>query len=113
MTVAGWGTTSEGGVLSDVPLQVSLPVVTNAACADAYGSSAIDAGMVCAGFVGEGGRDSCQGDSGGPLFAADSSGRVTLAGVVSWGSGCKKLCWDSNRVAFLKLHPRLHERNCA
>ena len=89
VTVAGWGTTSEGGSLSDAPLQVSLPVVTNEVCAVAYGSSAIDAGMVCAGFVGEGGRDSCQGDSGGPLFAADSSGRVTLAGVVSWGSGCK------------------------
>ena len=33
------------------------------------------------------GKDACQGDSGGPLTVVET-GQHTLAGVVSWGTGC-------------------------
>ena len=89
LTVAGWGTTTEGGQPSDVPLRVRVPIVTNAQCNDAYGTGSIAAGMVCAGFP-DGQRDSCQGDSGGPLFGVDSNGQYVLVGVVSWGFGCAR-----------------------
>ena len=59
LTVSGWGTTSEGGQASDVPLRVRVPIVSNAQCNAAYGAGSITAGMVCAGFP-DGGRDSCQ-----------------------------------------------------
>jgi len=89
LTVAGWGTTSSGGPSSDVALQVSVPVVPNEVCnqPSAYDGLITD-DMLCAGLVGEGGKDSCQGDSGGPLFASDSLGNHVLVGVVSWGYSC-------------------------
>lgn len=84
--VTGWGT-----IRSDVPLpfpqtlqEVSVPIVTNNRCSEAYTS--ITSNMVCAGLE-EGGKDSCQGDSGGPLVSKMGSIWV-LGGVVSFGRGC-------------------------
>ncbi len=85
--VAGWGYTSEGsGVTTPDLREVDLPVVSNAVCAQAYGSSRINDNNLCAGFK-MGGQDSCSGDSGGPLFDAKSN---VLIGTVSWGSGCAR-----------------------
>ena len=87
LIVAGWGTTSSGGSLSDEAMRVTVPIVSNDACNQAYGQGQILDGMVCAGRMGVGGIDSCQGDSGGPLFGV-SDGKQILTGVVSWGQGC-------------------------
>lgn len=87
-TVAGWGTTSEGGSTSSQLLEVDLPIISDADCAAYYGSSTNGAFEVCAG-VPEGGKDSCQGDSGGPLMVGSGS-EALLIGIVSWGEGCAR-----------------------
>jgi len=84
LTVAGWGTTTEGGSIPEDLLKVTVPVVGRDACNSAYGAGQITDAMFCAGFD-EGGKDACQGDSGGPI-RDDASG--ALVGVVSWGQGC-------------------------
>ncbi|NCT22406.1 serine protease, partial [bacterium] len=48
-TVTGWGDTSEGGNLSDVLMEVSVPIVSNASCNQAYGI--ITDNMLCAGLA--------------------------------------------------------------
>lgn len=60
----GHGTTREGGLVSDVLLQVEVPVVPFATCNSRsyYDGDVIDDAMICAG---EAGLDACQGDSGG------------------------------------------------
>ncbi|RJQ69922.1 serine protease [Pseudonocardiaceae bacterium YIM PH 21723] len=83
-TVLGWGTTSEGGDLSDNLLQVTVPFVSDNTCTTAYKGDFKADTMVCAGFK-DGGKDSCQGDSGGPLVAGGK-----LVGVVSFGDGCAR-----------------------
>jgi len=85
-TVTGWGTTTEGGSISQVLREVTLPVVSNAFCNTAYGS--ITARMICAYQTG-GGKDSCQGDSGGPAFITQQTSYQQI-GIVSWGQGCAR-----------------------
>ncbi|XP_046644572.1 trypsin-1-like isoform X2 [Daphnia pulicaria] len=83
VTVAGWGTTKEGGNLSNVLLKTTVPVVSDEDCRLIYGAGLIVDSMLCAGYT-SGGYDSCQGDSGGQLMLGDK----TLVGIVSWGKGC-------------------------
>nr|AAS21446.1 trypsin [Oikopleura dioica] len=87
--VAGWGLTSEGGPQSRDLMEVSVPIVTNKECQNAYSHRPVDDTMFCAGKK-EGGEDGCQGDSGGPIVTVDGDGKVSLAGVVSWGVGCAR-----------------------
>ena len=87
VVVAGWGTTSEGGNISDLLLQVTVPVVSNTDCHNVYtaqGAGPITNNMFCAGAA-AGGLDSCQGDSGGPILDQATG---ALVGVVSSGIGC-------------------------
>ena len=84
-TIAGWGTTSEGGDTADTLQEAQVPITTDAYCAGAY-SDFDPATMVCAGFP-QGGVDTCQGDSGGPLFGG-SAGALKLVGATSFGEGC-------------------------
>ena len=86
-TVAGWGTTTEGGSAASALRFVDVPVVARATCQSQYsGLFTITANMICAAET-AGGQDSCQGDSGGPLVPTGSS---TLIGVVSFGNGCAR-----------------------
>lgn len=80
----GFGSTVEGGGLSNTFLEVTVKAYTAAQCnvASAYGGDIIDSVMICAGWD-TGGRDSCQGDSGGPIVDASN----VLVGVVSFGIG--------------------------
>lgn len=78
--VSGWGTLSSGGSSPDVLMAVTVPIVSDDDCRDAYGQNDIKDTMICAG---EEGKDSCQGDSGGPMTCSGMH-----CGVVSWGYGC-------------------------
>jgi len=83
--VTGWGTTSEGGSISNELRQVIVPFINLSTCQQEY-PNMVDETMVCAGRAGV---DSCQGDSGGPLVTKHAdNGRWYQAGIVSWGRGC-------------------------
>lgn len=116
-TVAGWGTTAEGGQTSSRLLAVDLAVDTDASCAAAYGPDFDPVAEICASLPG---KDACQGDSGGPLFAPPvvpkkakatpqthnvqverkkkhkrkhepvQPAQVTQFGIVSFGQGCAR-----------------------
>lgn len=89
-TVAGWGLLEEGGEASPVLMKVTVPILTNPACAADYANAGvgISLNMLCAG---QDGKDSCQGDSGGPGMVDDPTlGDFRLAGVVSFGIGCAR-----------------------
>lgn len=117
--ISGWGTTSSGGVASDVLLAVDVPIVSNDVCNADYENFGdefyhITDAMLCAGKRGVGGVDACQGDSGGPLVVRDE-----LHGVVSWGNACALAThpgvyanvanlrpWIDARIAELKVNTR-------
>ena len=81
LTIIGFGTTEQGGSLSDVLLETKVYVTNFAAC-DASYSNVLDATVhLCAASPG---KDTCQGDSGGPILDANG----TIVGVVSFGRGC-------------------------
>jgi len=87
-TIAGWGTTSEGGDTPDTLQEAEVPITTDPYCAGAYDD--FDATtMVCAGFP-EGGVDTCQGDSGGPMFGHAADGSLRVVGATSFGEGCAR-----------------------
>ncbi|MDQ3554659.1 MAG: serine protease [Chloroflexota bacterium] len=93
----GWGNTlaqpvgpGDGGVHYPKRLrEVSLPLVSDAECANAYTIEGITSfhsrTMLCAGKTG---KDTCQGDSGGPLFVEAVTGGYIQLGITSFGAGC-------------------------
>jgi secreted trypsin-like serine protease len=87
-TVAGWGSTSEGGPQQRYLLKAQVPFVPDATCQQSY-PELVPAEELCAGYSG-GGVDTCQGDSGGPMFRQDAAGRWLQVGIVSWGIGCAR-----------------------
>ncbi|XP_076153710.1 serine protease 33-like [Alosa pseudoharengus] len=89
--VAGWGSIKMGEPLPapGTLQEVEVPVVSNADCKTAYKGYQIiiNNDMICAGYLGQGGKDACQGDSGGAMVIKQGSVWVGL-GVVSFGIGC-------------------------
>ncbi|WP_308315429.1 trypsin-like serine protease [Streptomyces sp. ISL-100] len=85
-TVYGWGrTTSTNNDISPTLKKASLPINSDATCADwQLGGEFIPKHMVCAGNPASGQDDgtttACNGDSGGPLVVGGK-----IVGVVSWG----------------------------
>ena len=86
--VMGWGRTGEYAQHSDVLLQVTVPIVSNETCSEAFDPGEITENMICAGDA-VSKKDSCYGDSGGPLIVY-TQGKWFLTGVVSWGEGCAR-----------------------
>jgi trypsin len=90
-TATGWGARSaSGGSFPEELYKVRVPIVSRAEC---NGSGSYDGDitptMICAGLLGEGGKDTCGGDSGGPLIARNANGKLKLqTGITSWGFGC-------------------------
>jgi secreted trypsin-like serine protease len=90
-TVIGWGDRDRRDATVNFPVrlyEVTVPIVSNPQCRNAYGAAFIATKMVCAGDLANGGRDSCQGDSGGPLFVPDGGSGWVQVGIVSFGIGC-------------------------
>ncbi|HET7092358.1 MAG TPA: serine protease [Thermomicrobiales bacterium] len=88
VAVAGWGDTNPDDQ-DDFPthlMQADVAIVSDDACAVAYGGGFDSDSMVCAAGQSPP-RDSCQGDSGGPLFSGDQANPVQI-GIVSFGEGC-------------------------
>ncbi|XP_061841495.2 suppressor of tumorigenicity 14 protein-like [Nerophis lumbriciformis] len=86
--ITGWGATREGGLAANILLKAEVRIINSSVCNSLMKNQVMD-GMLCAGVL-KGGVDACQGDSGGPLSVVSQSGRVFLAGVVSWGDGCAR-----------------------
>lgn len=86
--ITGWGLTDNyfWCLASETLQQVSVPIVSNHTCREAYSEETITDNMVCAGYS-DGGKDTCHGDSGGPLMVQDGD-TWHLAGITSWGQGC-------------------------
>ncbi|XP_050420474.1 venom protease-like [Adelges cooleyi] len=87
-TVVGWGTTRINGPLSNILMEVGLPVVDNMDCNRSYSKFpvTIDNRVLCAGSL-KGGKGSCQGDSGNTLMIPQS-GQWYSIGIVSFGYKC-------------------------
>ena len=74
----------ENGLNSYELLWARIEMLKNSECMRGPNRDELTKNMICAG----GGEvDSCQGDSGGPLVV-NVKGKLTLAGVTSWGYGC-------------------------
>ncbi|KAM3872280.1 suppressor of tumorigenicity 14 protein homolog [Diretmus argenteus] len=86
--ITGWGVTREGGFPASILQKAEVRIINSTVCNSLMQGEVTDR-MLCAGVL-KGGVDACQGDSGGPLSVTGPSGRVFLAGVVSWGDGCAR-----------------------
>ncbi|NWX87777.1 ST14 protein, partial [Nothoprocta pentlandii] len=106
--VTGWGATAEGGDGAAVLQKAEIRVINQSVCNELLPGQ-LTARMMCVGVL-TGGVDACQGDSGGPLVSVESSGRMFLAGVVSWGEGCAQRNKPGVYTRLTKLRQWLKEQ---
>jgi len=95
VSASGWGTTSQGGQVSNQLREVDLPVLTTEQCSRYYPGQ-ITENMIC---TYQPGKDTCQGDSGGSIDL-QRNGRYYHIGVVSWGIGCAR---ENNPGVYAKV----------
>ncbi|XP_064073530.1 collagenase-like [Vanessa tameamea] len=88
-TAAGFGRTADNAGTSNNLRHVNLQVITNAVCANTFGSNVIVSSTLC--VATPNGQSTCGGDSGGPL-AIGRGNTGTLIGITSFGSiaGCTR-----------------------
>lgn len=87
-TIAGWGSTAEGGGSQRYMRKATVPFVADSACQRSY-RDLVPGDEICAGYA-AGGVDTCQGDSGGPMFRRDAANAWIQVGITSWGNGCAR-----------------------
>jgi secreted trypsin-like serine protease len=82
---SGWGNTSPGSGPSNLLMDATMPMATNAACDSApLLTRNLFGDELCAGHL-NGTTGACHGDSGGPLSVPRFGGVREQVGVVSWG----------------------------
>ncbi|XP_044095800.1 urokinase-type plasminogen activator [Neovison vison] len=86
--IAGFGKENDTDYLYPEQLKMTVvKLISHQECQQPhYYGSEVTTKMLCAADP-QWETDSCQGDSGGPLVCS-IQGRLTLTGIVSWGSGC-------------------------
>ena len=104
VTIVGWGDTRSTPRLPEVRHHAALPVQTDPACVESYGTDFSAATMMCAGDLSVGGTGICEGDGGGPMLAPDSTGGWLLVGVASWSIGCSVEGFPSVGVEASAIH---------
>ena len=78
----GWGAVDPGGDIdADRLMAASTTILPDAACDGAWGVRYVSGAMMCTS-----GATPCFGDSGGPLLVDLGEGRLSVGGVVSYGS---------------------------
>nr|CAD7459489.1 unnamed protein product [Timema tahoe] len=96
--VSGFGRiSSTTTATSAVLLFADVSVITNAVCANTFGTS-IQSSNICT--LGTSGRSPCNGDSGGPLVIQEADGAFTEVGVVSFG---RANCPANAPAAFVRV----------
>ncbi|XP_047538641.1 collagenase-like [Vanessa atalanta] len=94
LTVSGFGLTNDiwnGGAASQVLLWTFNRGISNAECRRWFLS--VHPQTVCAQYYNNTIQSACSGDSGGPLTMVDEDGKLTMIGIVSFGStaGCSSI----------------------
>jgi secreted trypsin-like serine protease len=85
----GWGRTTNTGATSAVLRKAYNTIISNAICAQTYGSSVVFAGVLCI-ETAQSNQGTCNGDSGGVLSVERAPGAPVQVGVTSFGAaaGC-------------------------
>nr|XP_049705535.1 trypsin CFT-1 [Helicoverpa armigera] len=97
LTAVGWGLTNVNNTKASTVLnEVTILKVNRSVCEARYrlleeiysAPFPVTNGMICAGILDVGGKDTCNGDSGGPLLYGN-----LVVGVTSWSWGCAEPTW--------------------